>query len=230
MTGIEKEFLYLRIAREGKIDPWGTIRLLSKMTEETGEQDFKSLIFQAGLPVWNERLVQYGKVGTYCAVNDKNTVDVVAEDGSIVEEIPHVDFRGVRVQKTCVHSSGYLLHILEPIHGSGKLQDIVRTVREIMQHTPNDAVEALMQVQRGERPTHLDNGSFTYVDKTFVGQELIELEDREHISRDPHKPRSLVYTENGIRIPSKSHRPLSYAKWDPTHPSAAHSIVDALEH
>lgn len=203
--------------RGGQIDPWGTIRLLSKKVGEPAEDgknytDFKDCIdLQPGLKVWCEKLVSYGKMGGYRAVVGMEVVEVVAEDGSIVEEIPHTDFTVVQIHECYVNELGYLEYCL-----GHEDEDCKGMWSKMMQ--------ALKEAARGERPSFLDNSPFVQVDEKLVGREVIQLA---YGMLDTES--AVVYTKDGERIPSKHHYPISFAKWEPTSPYARYSRADAVQ-
>lgn len=202
--------------RGGKIDPWGTIRLLNKTVEEPSEDDerytaFKNCIeLQPGLKVWSKKLVPYGKMGGYRAVIANEVVEVVAEDGVVVEEIPHSDFIVVEVRESLVHNNGYL----ECTLGRGT---------ELHDGTWAQIIPALEQAAKGEKPEFCDNSPFVKVDPKLAGQEVIQLRHGTYDGED-----AMVYSRDGEHIHSTFHFPLSYAKWDPTNYFAQFSRPDRV--
>lgn len=193
--------------RGGKIDPWGTIRILEGSVPRLvgyTETEREFFCLQPGLPVWSEKLLPYGRGAYHAEVTSWDTVYVLAEDDSLVEEIPYKKFVPVELRERYVHKNGYLEYALYRDDSSW-----TRTIR------------ALDQAARGERPCYLDNSDFTKVDEKLAGKEVVEIE---YGSRGNLKV--IVFTREGERIESKTHYPLSFAKWAPGSSAAKYSVAD----
>lgn len=199
---------YLRdsyVTRGGKIDPWGTIRILDNGVQELSAYEERlPLIFCPGLAVWSEKLVPYGK-GNYRAQVRVDSVHVLVADGTIVEKIPFEDFVPAELQESYVHENGYLEYSLSRRGG-----DFWTKINK-----------ALEQAANGEKPCFLDNSDFTQVDRTLARKEVIKLR------LDSYKRLMvIVFTKEGERLESKTRHPLSFAKWEPENPAAAFSTAD----
>ncbi len=194
--------------RGGKIDPWGTIRILDgSVPQWTGnaKTEWEPFCLHTGLPIWSEKLVPYGNGGYHAKVTSWDTVHVLAEDDSVVEEIPYENLVPVNLSECHVHKNGYLQYNPEgeiypdgsPWYGEG---------------------DALDQAMRGENPRFLDNSPFTRVDEKLAGKEVIRLEC--------DSAEFIVFTKEGERLESKTHHPLSFAKWAPKSEGALYSVAD----
>lgn len=145
--------LYLKNSyalRNGMIAPWGTIQILSK---EAGIPNPAA----TGLTVWSEKLVPYGGKKYHAEVSE-DTIRVLDEDSSLLEEISHDEFLAVNRHEALVQDDGYLFSCLS--------QD-----PSFWQPWK----EALKQATAGQKPGLLDNGPFVRVDEKFAGQKVIEL-------------------------------------------------------
>lgn len=201
--------------RDGKIDPWGTIRILADGVKDSGDFGDSSrtpLSVQTGLVVWSEKLVPYGN-DCYRARVTENTVQVYGTStvgNSFVEEIPHHEFLIVKVSEAVVHDDGHLESFCSGPDRFGW----------------EPWKSALRQAAAGERPGFLDNSPFTQVDEKFAGQRVIELSWGLSLLT-PAGYGVAVFTKSGERISSKVHWPLSYAKWEPTSKYAAYSVQES---
>lgn len=200
--------------RDGKIDPWGTIRILADGVKDSGDFGDSSrtpLPVQTGLVVWSEKLVRYGS-DLYHARVSENTVQVFGRSTvpySLVEEIPHDEFLVVNIHEALVHDDGHLESFCSGPDRFGW----------------EPWKSALCQAAAGERPVFLDNSSFAQVDEKFAGQRVIELSWG--LSLTPGSYGVAVFTKSGERISSKVHWPLSYAKWEPTSKYAQFSAEES---
>ncbi len=217
MSNAAKFFPHSRAIRGGAIDPWGTIRLLNKRVKEPPEDSrdytyFKdNLELQPGLKIWSNKLVPYAKLGGYRAVVCKDVVDVVAEDGTVVEEVSALEFVVVEIHESLVYPNGYL--------GTSKKRE------EKQGNMRWRWIKSLDQASRGEKPLACDNSPFVKVDEKYAGQELLRLDFG---SRD--EAEAVVFTRDGDLVPSKLHYPLSFAKWAPESPAAQFSVPDRTQH
>lgn len=196
--------------RDGKIDPWGTIRILNNGVVDSGDRPGIPLPVQTGLVVWSKKLVQYGS-DLYHARVSENTVQVFGRSTipySLVEEIPHDEFLVVDIHEALVHDDGHL---------ESFCSDPDRFGWEPWK-------SALRQATAGERPGFLDNSPFAQVDKKFAGQRVIELSWG--LLLTPGSYDVAVFTKSGERIPCKVHYPLSFAKWEPKSKYAKYSVVE----
>ncbi len=194
--------------RDGKIDPWGTIRILLNGVVDPGDCPGTPICVQTGLVVYSEKLVQYGN-GQYRAKVLENTVQVYGTktvNNSYVEEISHDKFLVVEIHEALVHDDGHLESYCFAPDRRGR----------------QPLKKALEQAATGKKPTLLDNSPFVQVDKKFAGQTVIEL------SWELRVDHAAVFTKLGERIPSKVHHPLSYAKWEPKSEFAKYGVVDSV--
>lgn len=190
----------------GKIDPWGTIRILSNNIADPGNRSDAPFCLMAGLVLWSEKLVQYGN-GRYYVKVLKNTVGVFGDAASLVEEILHDEFLVVNIHKALIHDDGHLEMFVERPYARW---EIIYGV-------------ALRQATAGEKPKYLDNSPFIQVDKKFSGQNVIVLSwgTRSHYA-------VTVFAKTGERISSRVHYPLSFVRWEPQSEGAKYSVADPI--
>lgn len=189
--------------RGGKIDPWGTIRVLTNGVVDPGNLATAPLYSQTGLVVWSEKLVQYGNSHFHVRISE-NTVLVLGKGDSLVEEISHEEFLVVEIDEALVLNDGHLVTLV----GSTDWWNGWKT--------------ALSQAAAGEKPHLMSNSAFVLVDKKFASQKVIKLSW--DFLMNPHVA---VFTESGERIPSLVHYPLSYAKWEPWNGYANPNVTES---
>jgi hypothetical protein len=183
----------LYATRNGAIEPWGAVNVLYKgVTEPRGKKHYNDLYFlRPGSTLWSEQLLPYG-TGKFRAVIGTESVDVVAEDGTVVETIPSELFSDVEVKEMYVWPNGYLQYELSRRkHG-----------------TDEWTAAALDQAEKGEMPAFCDNLSFTKVDALLAGTVVMVV----RIGYITGGER-IVFTQEGERVPSTTSQPLSAMRW-----------------
>lgn len=179
----------------GKIDPWGTFRILcEKSVPNSGimEEREEFLFLRAGLPIWHETLAsRYNKEKHHVRVTPFGYIAVVDENGTVVEKIPSTECVAVELREVCVADNGHLFSKLGGYEQSKQYLDSIK------------------QIAYGEKPSVLDNSMFKKVNVKYSGQELVT------INHGTLNGRSIVYTKDGKHVSCKCYYPLSYDKWTP---------------
>lgn len=192
----------------GKIDPWGTIRVLVNGVADPGNRPNVPFCAMNGLVLWSEKLVRYGN-GQYYVKVLENTVGVFDKKNLLVEEVSHDEFEAVEIMEALIHDDGYLEKFIERPEVRWK----------------NIYGVALRQAATGEKPKFLDNSPFIKVntDDKFSGQHVVVLSWGIRSNYN-----ATVFTKDGESIPSRVYYPLSFAKWEPRGDGAKHGITNPV--
>lgn len=212
MTNTAETLSRCYATRGGMIDPWGTFRALSTSVPEPNATEYqRPLAIHPGLAMWSDKLIPFHKRNCHVRIGVR-VVHVLDEKNNVVQTFKSSDFLYIKeLHEVYVHPNGYLQYAM-----SGR-------EREPWQRY----VHALNSVTKGERPQVLDNSPFTKVDPKFAGKILVQLTHGDFGAEDET---TIVYTKDGELVPSFTHRPLSFAKWDPTSRGARYSVRDRKTH
>ena len=195
--------LYVR--QNGRIFPYGVIRVLSKIIVDDDDDD-------SGAEFWSKAFVKYGDGSHYAEISDSSQIVHVFRKGigkgkkiKKVNEIPFKEIKSADVWTVQVGCHGFL-HAIGRIGAKFSNDAKVSLALE----------EALCKAAKGIKPGRFDNSTFIQVDASLAGQTLVEI-DLGH-SCDEYR----VFTQNGKPVACEAKAWLSYDKWSQTPPLIRH--------
>jgi hypothetical protein len=185
--------------RNGRIDPWGTIRILMEGASESGTVHIRAgRVVLPGVPIWSQKLLKF-KDPMYRAIVQDGMI-VVKAGTAIVKTLSPSDCAFVEIREYLVLEEGYLQSVSLRAESPQHCYDVARSLR---------------QAGQGRPPSSMDNSTFVRIAERFASMEVLELEfsprDR---NRTEHR---MVFTKDGKRIPHKEEHPLSFARWNTSH-------------
>ncbi len=183
---------YLR--QNGRIFPWGTIRIFNNDVVDNGEE-------YGGLECWSQELVKFGNGNYYAETNLVLPGTLVIFDKKTRKEVATIPFKKI----FCAD-----VRMVKVMPG-GFLNSIGKVGMEFSKELDLFPTESLQKALKGERPDQLDNSDFIKVDASLAGQTLVKVTvDTAWLNARYH-----IYMQDGKPIKSKSKKWLCRAKWDP---------------
>lgn len=185
------------VRQNGRIFPWGTIRIFNNDVVDDGDE-------YGGLECWSKELVKFGDGNYYAETNMVLPDTLVIFNKNTRKEVATIPFKKI----FCAD-----VHIVKVMPGG-----FLNSIGKVGMMFDNEfdgffpfPTESLRKALRGERPDRLDNSVFTKVDASFAGQTLVEIT----VGTVSVNAKYHIYTQDGKPVKSKSKKWLCWAKWDP---------------